>query len=59
MGIFCCPSRRLRGQIGGRDDVAKKELIKANIKFLYKFLLTTGFKEEDVAKILADKEAIL
>lgn len=36
-------------------DVAKKELIKANIKFL----LTTGFKEEDVAKILADKEAIL
>lgn len=55
MGIFCCPSRRLRGQIGGRDDVAKKELIKANIKILYKFLLTTGFKEEDVAKILADK----
>lgn len=36
-------------------DVAKKELIKANIKILYKFLLTTGFKEEDVAKILADK----
>ncbi len=33
----------------------KKELIKANIKILYKFLLTTGFKEEDVAKILADK----
>lgn len=40
-------------------DVAKKELIKANIKILYKFLLATGFKEEDVAKILADKEAIL
>ncbi len=33
----------------------KKELIKANIEILYKFLLTTGFKEEDVAKILADK----
>lgn len=40
-------------------DVAKKELIKANIKILYKFLITTRFKEEDVAKILADKEAIL
>lgn len=40
-------------------DVAKKELIKANIKTLYKFLLTTGFKEEDVVKILTDKEAIL
>lgn len=25
----------------------KKELIKANIKTLYKFLLTTGFQEED------------
>ena len=37
----------------------KKELIKANIKTLYKFLLTTGFKEEDVVKILTDKEAIL
>ncbi len=36
-------------------DISKKELIKANIKILYKFLLTTGFKEEDVAKILADK----
>ena len=37
----------------------KKELIKANIKTIYKFLLTTGFKEEDVVKILTDKEAIL
>ncbi len=36
-------------------DISKKELIKANIKILYKFLLTTGFKVEDVAKILADK----
>ena len=40
-------------------DISKKELIKANIKTLYKFLLTTGFKEEDVVKILTDKEAIL
>lgn len=37
----------------------KKELIKVNMKALYKFLLTTGFKEKDVAKILTDEEAIL
>lgn len=36
-------------------DVVKKELIKANIKTLYKFLLTTGFQEEDVVKILAEQ----
>lgn len=37
----------------------KKELIKGLYIHLYKFLLTTGFKEEDVVKILADEEAIL